>query len=194
MNTFRNIANKIGSAVKTGFQRGAGIATRALGRIGESLGSVASNTADFLADSRSPARINTIRRNLGSVFNPFAITAASTPEIDERPAATRERSLFAPLPPGFVEIEEPIPNGLVEYVLPDGKSVWRHTNEKFENVINKRITSTNSSDKMTLSLESDVGIPRRYAKRVPREKKENEIQGAWFPYLLKEEIPMDLSR
>ena len=195
MSSFRNIVSKIGSAVKTGFQRGAAVASRALGRIGGSLGSVASNTAGFLADSLIPTRMNMLRRNLDDAFDPFAIEAAppaSTSAANERVA--NDRSLFGPLPPGFEEIEKPIPNGLVEYVLPDGKSIWRHTNQKFEDVINKRITSSNSSDKMSLSLESDVGIPRRYAKRVPKEKKENEIQGAWFPYLLKEEIPMDLSR
>jgi hypothetical protein len=199
---FRNVFSKIGSAVKSGsnflvsgVKKGAELTSRALQKIGDA----STRSAEFFADSLLPASVSRASKDLINRFNPFA-AAAAEPEVlpieEEKPAEPEEevRSKFGELPPGFVEIDEPVPNGFVEYVLKDGKSVWRRTDQRLFDLIDQKITSPNKSDAMTLSLDSDVGIPRRFIKKVSAKAKSNVNEGAWFPYLLKDEVPMDLSK
>ncbi|MHC4834811.1 MAG: DNA polymerase [Planctomycetota bacterium] len=202
--SFRNILNRIGSVVKSGsdllvsgVKKGANLTSRALQKIGDA----SYRSAEFFADTILPTRVSKAGKDLFNKFNPFVglspeeslqtIQEELKPEPEPKP---EPKEVFGPLPPGFVEIEEPVPNGFVEYILEDGKSVWRRTDQRLFDLIDKKITSPNKSDAMTLTLDSDIGIPRRFVKRINKKPKSTENEGAWFPYLLKDEVPMDLTR
>lgn len=195
---FRNILSKIGSTVKSGsgfllsgVKKGLNLTTRAL----EKIGSTGAGAAVFLADSILPERVTKIGKDLVNRFNPFINVDNEMIEVSkDADRNVVDMSKFGPLPPGFVEIDEPIPTGFVEYVLPDGKSVWRHTDQRLQDLIDQKISSPNKSDAMTLTLQLDIGIPRRYVKRLALQPKSTENQGAWFPFLLKDEVPMDLRK
>jgi len=191
--SFRNIFNKLGSAVKTGsnflisgIKKSADLTARALGKIG----STGLDAASYLI----PEKISNKWKTATELFGNIPITSAVRQELDETNQVTKVESNFKPLPPGFIEIDEPVPNGFVEYLLPDGKTVWRHTNQRLNDLIDNKLTSVNKSDAMTLTLQSDIGIPRRYIKRESPKAKATDTQGAWFPYLLKDEVPMDLQK
>lgn len=137
-----------------------------------------------------PDRTRRIRQG---TFQPDRGIASSTqPETGE--AVTVRETIRGSVPEGYRTTNR---EG-AEYVQirrPDGSIAVRRIDDRFESLINGELTPTSSSDQETISL-MEGSYPIRYLAmiREPEETRQTENTGAWFPYLLKEDIPLDLTK
>lgn len=143
-----------------------------------------------VASNVARGAVDVVRRGLGRDSPPRTAPPQPTPQPEvqvDKPPSVR------PIRAGFALADEST-GDFIEFMRPDGSVITRTVNTRFKDLIDKRITPTSSSDQETLRLY-DQEIPFRYLKQlVPRKPKKTENTGAWFPYLLKEEIPIKLEQ
>lgn len=97
------------------------------------------------------------------------------------------------VPPGF-RIADENTGDFIEFRRPDGSVVTRTVNSRLRDLIDRKITPTSSSDQETLRL-IDQELPFRYLKQIDNSRpKKTENTGAWFPYILKSSVPLDLKK
>lgn len=166
--TLRNIATNL---ARGGVNVARGAVSLARSAVGAAAGAVGTAVGAAASAAASAARS-------------VAETVAET--VRGRPSELRVR-------PGF-RIADQNTGDFIEFIRPDGTIVTRTVNKRLRDIIDRKITPTSSSDQETLKL-LDQEVPYRYLKQVDSGKsKKTENTGAWFPYILTDSVPIDLTK
>jgi hypothetical protein len=84
---------------------------------------------------------------------------------------------------------------LIEFLLPSGEKVYRTKGKHLQNILENKALASSGSDEVSLQLlqaDAPINFFREGDER-PSAKK-TDSQGAWFKYVLKPQVPMDLSK
>lgn len=175
--------------------------TRATTTINSALNSRVGSVVNSAINS-AVTRANSVINSTASGFRSGLRTAAQTVlrAVSDRPAieAPRPRvtssSRFSRIPTGMIEVDTPRIGDIVQYLDESGVVISRRIHNRFYDITEGNAVPTTKSDQEFARLHDNSVAIRYLREENPKNTRETQNTGAWFPYFLKEDIPLDLTR